>query len=132
LVEPETRQVPLVDPQSLDTERILRDTGSIATPLSGTPPLTERESDPQSAPAQAATEKPGEQVSWNILAIFALVLGFALSPLAALFGYIALGQIRRSGQQGENVALTAIVLGWIWVVVLTVLGIVLGTIWLQL
>ena len=49
----------------------------------------------------------------NMLSIVALVLALALSPLAVLFGYIALGQTRRARQRGETLALWAIGLGWI-------------------
>jgi hypothetical protein len=132
LVEPETSHVPPGGPEPVDTERILRNTSSIATPDSERQPITGHDSDGQSATTAPETTEADTKVSWNILAIFSLVLGFALSPLAALFGYIALGQIRRSGQQGGNVALAAIVLGWAWLAVFTVLGIVLGTIWSQL
>jgi len=56
----------------------------------------------------------------NVLAVVSLVLAIALSPLALLFGYIALGQSRRAGQRGEPLALWAIGLGWLvfagWVI----------------
>ena len=56
----------------------------------------------------------------NVLSIVAFVLALALSPLAVIFGYIALGQTRRARQRGEALALWAIGLGWIvfaaWVV----------------
>ena len=58
----------------------------------------------------------------NVLSIVAFVLALALSPLAVIFGYIALGQTRRAGQRGETLALWAIGLGWIvfaaWVVLI--------------
>lgn len=58
----------------------------------------------------------------NILSIVAFVLALALSPLAVLFGYIALGQTRRARQRGETLALWAIGLGWLvfaaWVVLI--------------
>lgn len=59
----------------------------------------------------------------NVLSIVAFVLALALSPLAVIFGYIALGQTRRARQRGETLALWAIGLGWIvfaaWVVLIT-------------
>jgi hypothetical protein len=58
----------------------------------------------------------------NILAVVSLVLAIALSPLAIIFGYIALGQSRRAGQRGEQLALWAIGVGWLvfagWAIVL--------------
>jgi hypothetical protein len=132
LVEPETTKMPRVDPESLDTERILKETGFAAIPAPAMAPEGESDVEARSTPPRAPQPEPAEKVSFNVLAIFSLVLGFALSPLAALFGYIALGQIRRSGQAGENLALTAIVLGWVWLIILSVAGIVLGTLWIQL
>jgi hypothetical protein len=45
--------------------------------------------------------------------------------LALVFGYIARGQIRQRGEQGDGLAIAGIVLGWIWVGLLA-LGVVLG------
>ena len=57
---------------------------------------------------------------FNVLSVVAFVLAIALSPLAVIFGYIALGQARRARQRGEIFALWAIGLGWVvlaaWVV----------------
>lgn len=113
----------------LDTDRILRETGTLVTPgdtqVSSTLPTT------QTPPADTA-EPNTESRSWNVLAVVAVVLGLALSPFAAVFGYLALGQIRRSGQNGESLAVAAIVLGWIWTLVFGVGGIVGAIIWSQL
>jgi hypothetical protein len=58
----------------------------------------------------------------NVLSIVAFVLALSLSPLAVIFGYIALGQTRRAYQRGETLALWAIGLGWVvfaaWVVLI--------------
>jgi hypothetical protein len=48
----------------------------------------------------------------NALAVVALVLGCLASPLAALFGHLALGQIHASGERGRIAAIAAIVLGY--------------------
>ncbi len=68
---------------------------------------------------------------WNVLSIVSLVLALVLSPLAALFGYLAVGQIRRSAQRGEAIAWVAVALGWVWAVAYVVAGAVLGLTWLQ-
>ena len=59
----------------------------------------------------------------NILAIIALILGCLISPLAALFGHIALTQISRSGERGTAIAWVAIVLGYLSLAALLVIGI---------
>jgi hypothetical protein len=59
----------------------------------------------------------------NTLAILALLIGVLASPLAALFGHIALGQLRASGERGVIPAWIAIVLGYLWLGFFLVLGI---------
>lgn len=52
----------------------------------------------------------------NALAVAALILGALLSPLAALFGHFAVGQITRSAgrERGIVVAWVAVGLGYLW------------------
>jgi hypothetical protein len=59
----------------------------------------------------------------NVLAIIALVFGCLLSPLAALFGHIALSQIGRRGERGTAIAWVAIVLGYLSLAAYLVIGI---------
>lgn len=56
----------------------------------------------------------------NPLAVAALVLGILLSPLAALFGHLAVGQIRRSEgrERGRTIAWIAVGLGYLWLAAL--------------
>jgi hypothetical protein len=76
----------------------------------------------------------------NVLSVVAFVLAITLSPLAPLFGYIALGQTRRAHQRGELFAVWAIGIGWVvlaaWVVAIAALvwigverGITLESLW---
>lgn len=59
----------------------------------------------------------------NLLAVLALLLGVLASPLAALFGHVALSQLRASGERGVIPAWIAIVLGYLWLGFFLVLGI---------
>ena len=59
----------------------------------------------------------------NLLAVLALLLGLLASPLAALFGHVALGQVRSTGERGVIPAWVAIVLGYLWLGFFLVLGI---------
>ena len=68
---------------------------------------------------------------WNVLSIVSLVLAVALSPLAAVFGYVAVGQARRSTQRGEAIAWVAVALGWVWTVAYVVAGAVVALTWAQ-
>lgn len=53
----------------------------------------------------------------NRLAILALVLALIGGPLALVFGHLAAGQIRRSGERGILIARVATVLGYVWLAV---------------
>jgi len=63
--------------------------------------------------------------------MLALVLAVLLSPLAALFGHLAAGQITRSygAERGLGVALVAAGLGWLWLLVLVI---AVGGVWFAL
>ena len=54
----------------------------------------------------------------NRLAILALVLALIGGPLALVFGHLAAGQIRRSGERGLILARVATILGYVWLAVL--------------
>lgn len=63
----------------------------------------------------------------NALAVAALILAVLLSPLAALFGHIAAGQIARSGgrERGAALAWVAVGLGYLWLAAAIVAGVAL-------
>jgi hypothetical protein len=52
--------------------------------------------------------------SVNTLAILALLIGILACPFAALFGHLALGQLKVSGERGVVPAWIAVVLGYLW------------------
>ncbi|WP_024801649.1 DUF4190 domain-containing protein [Nocardia sp. BMG51109] len=49
----------------------------------------------------------------NSLAVTALVLGVVAGPLAIPFGHVARSQIRRTGEQGDGMALAGLILGYL-------------------
>ena len=57
----------------------------------------------------------------NTLAIVALILGIVVPIGGIICGHIALGQIKRTGENGRGLALAGTIIGY----VLTVLGILL-------
>jgi len=63
----------------------------------------------------------------NALSVAAMILAVMLSPLAALFGHIAVGQIARSRgtERGAVLAWVAVGLGYVWLVGAIVLGVVI-------
>lgn len=84
---------------------------------------------PAAAPASALPEAIEASAEWpapparrrprlNTLAVAALILAVLLSPLAALFGHLAAGQIARSHgrERGVAIAWVAVGLGYLWLV----------------
>ncbi len=127
LVEPRGT-TPRVDLGQLDTARILTDTGAIDSPdfpaAKGSGP-TEASSDLQQEPAP-------RRARHNVLSLISLVLALTLSPFAVLFGYLAVGQIRRGKQSGEAIAWWAVGLGWLWLAGYVILGSVLALTWWEI
>jgi hypothetical protein len=89
--------------------------------------------------AAADTESVVEEIEpsshrgkrWNILAILAFIAGLVVSPLAMPFGYVALGQIRKSDQSGATLAWIAVGLGWLWLASYAVVISAALTIWAE-
>ena len=134
LVEPE-QPAPTLDLDSLDTGRILRDTGSLNIPELNDDDSGESAEESESeaeGSEDLSAESKGPRSGLNILSVISLILALALSPLAMVFGYAAVGQSRRAHQRGETLAWVAVGLGWLWTVGWVVLGISLGMTWLQL
>jgi len=76
------------------------------------------------APVPARDAAPAAQT--NRLAVASLVCALAVfvlplptSILAIVFGHIARGQIRRTGEKGDGLALAGLILGWAEVVIIS-------------
>jgi hypothetical protein len=128
LVEPERVETQTPSPENLTTDEILRITQSLTLPQPSAPEATAQ---PASEPdlSQTTQSAPVPPARWNILAVISMILALTASPLTVVFGYLAVGQIRRAGQRGEAVAWVAVALGWLWLVAWIVLGISLAVIW---
>lgn len=124
LVEPVTASLPADPLEGLDTARILNETVAIPVVASDQEPGLRQ-------PAESVGEPEVALSGWNVLSIVSLVLAVVLSPLAVVFGYLAVGQIRRSAQRGEALAWVAVALGWVWTVSYLVAGAVLALTWIQ-
>lgn len=79
---------------------------------------------PQSAP-QYAQQYSAPARETNVLAIIALIascVGFQIPGI--VMGYIALSQIKKSGEGGHGLALAAVIVGWALLAVVIVLIVV--------
>lgn len=75
----------------------------------------------QPAPTYAV---PAPATPWNVLSIVSLVasvVGFGL--VGVITGHIALGQIKRTGEQGRVLALIGLILGYV-LIAAAVLGLI--------
>lgn len=84
----------------------------------------------QPAPHPSADEY-GAPPPYNVMAIIAFVMAFVFSVVGAILGFVALSQIRRTGERGGGLAIAAIVIGFaelLIAIVIVVIGFtVLGT-----
>lgn len=61
----------------------------------------------------------------NVLAIVSLVSAFFIPLVGIITGHIALGQIKKTGEQGRGLALAGLIIGY----VLLVVGIIVAIVW---
>lgn len=67
---------------------------------------------------------------FNLLAILALLLACIGGAPALIFGHVAIGQIKGSGERGLRMAQIATVLGYLWLVVWVVaITLVVAGVW---
>ena len=68
----------------------------------------------------------------NTLAIVALVLAFVMAPAGIVCGHIALGQIKRTGERGRELALAGLITGYVitgLVVLMTIVYVIMMIVW---
>jgi len=59
---------------------------------------------------------PPQTDRWNVWAIVAIITVWFTVILGLIFGHIALSQIKKTGERGRGLALTAVIVGWLAVV----------------
>lgn len=99
-----------------------------ATPASHAPTLVLAPPEPAApAPVISVRTRSHERAPrrrLNALAVVALVLGCLASPLAALFGHLALAQLTAANERGRRAAIVAIALGYGWLATIVVMAVV--------
>jgi peptidyl-prolyl cis-trans isomerase B (cyclophilin B) len=97
------------------------------TPAAATPPVPPAPAAPPAPPAPPAPQpyaqqqpyggaayQPANVAPTNTLAIVALILGFVVPLGGIICGHIALGQIKRTGENGHGLALAGTILGYVF------------------
>lgn len=120
LVTPVRPAADAADTNLLDTGRIVRETEEISAAAQQ-----------DHSGAEESADEPARS-GLNVLSVISLLLAVALSPFAVIFGYLAIGQIRKAHQRGEALAWIAVVLGWLALVGWVVAAVTAWLIWSQL
>ncbi|WP_158864254.1 DUF4190 domain-containing protein [Leifsonia sp. AG29] len=76
------------------------------------------------APGYGAPAQPG----YNALAIVGFILAFFVNIVGIILGFVALGQIKRTGEQGRGLAIAAVVIGFAEIALGILLAIVFSVI----
>lgn len=68
---------------------------------------------------------PGTQPGLNVFAVLSIIFVWFAGILGLIFGYVALSQIKKTGERGRGLALASVILGWIAVAVALIIIITL-------
>ncbi|MFC8847262.1 MULTISPECIES: DUF4190 domain-containing protein [unclassified Micromonospora] len=71
---------------------------------------------------------PGQGRGTNILAVLSLVFAFVFAPAGIVLGHVAKRQIRRTGEDGDQLATWGLILGYVF----TVIGLIACCGWIGL
>ncbi|HEV7812770.1 MAG TPA: DUF4190 domain-containing protein [Leifsonia sp.] len=87
---------------------------------------------PPAAPqyGESAPYAPAQR-GYNTMAIVAFILAFFISIVGIILGFVALSQIKKTGEQGRGLAIAAIIIGFVEIaigIIITIIVVaVLGT-----
>jgi uncharacterized membrane protein len=76
----------------------------------------------------ASAGTPAQSDKFNVLAIIGFIASFFISIVGIVLGFIALSQIKRTGERGRGLALAAIIIGFVAIVLSIISVVVLGSI----
>jgi len=68
---------------------------------------------PQYQPQYPQQFQPSRSGNTNSMAIASLICAFFIFPLGIIFGHIAMGQIKRTGEGGKGLATAGLIIGYL-------------------
>ncbi|WP_431277074.1 DUF4190 domain-containing protein [Leifsonia poae] len=68
---------------------------------------------PPAAPQYGESAQYAPQRGYNTMSIVAFILAFFVSIVGIILGFIALSQIKKTGEQGRGLALAAVIIGFV-------------------
>ncbi|MGN6762852.1 MAG: DUF4190 domain-containing protein [Leifsonia sp.] len=88
--------------------------------------MTDSNLNPQPLPPQPQYGQPGAPAAarWNTMAIVAFIVTFFINIVGIILGFVALNQIKRTGEKGHGLALAAIIIGFASIVLGIIITIV--------
>ncbi|MEY9850731.1 DUF4190 domain-containing protein [Leifsonia sp. NPDC056665] len=85
--------------------------------------MSDSDQNPQPLPPQQPQQpqygayQPPAQPGYNTMSIVAFILAFFVSIVGIILGFVALSQIKRTGEQGRGLALAAVIIGFVEVAI---------------
>lgn len=67
----------------------------------------------------------------NTLAIVSLVVAIFVPLVGAILGHVAMGQIKKTGEQGRGIALAGVIIGWVFTALVIVSAVFAFVVWSQ-
>jgi large-conductance mechanosensitive channel len=67
----------------------------------------------------------------NTLAIVSLVVALFVPLVGAILGHVAMGQIKKTGEQGRGIALAGVIIGWVFTALVIVSAVFAFVVWSQ-
>ena len=80
---------------------------------------------PQQQPQYAQPYGAPAQPGWNVMAIVAFIASFFISILGIILGFVALSQIKRTGEKGRGLAIAGIIIGFVSLILGIIVGIII-------
>jgi peptidyl-prolyl cis-trans isomerase B (cyclophilin B) len=71
----------------------------------------------QPQPPQYGAYQQPQPAGYNTMSIVAFILAFFVSIVGIILGFVALSQIKRTGEQGRGLALAAVIIGFVEVAI---------------
>lgn len=80
---------------------------------------------PPAAPqyGESAPYAPAQR-GYNTMAIVAFILAFFISIVGIILGFVALSQIKKTGEQGRGLAIAAIIIGFVEIAIGIIIAII--------
>lgn len=88
--------------------------GTSQTPPQYAPPAAPQYGAPPAAPQYVPQTTVAPSQKTNVLAILSIIFAFVFSIAGIVLGHMALGQIKKTGEGGRGLAMTGLILSYVF------------------